>query len=547
MPAPCLYRQLERYCASGVYPFHMPGHKRRAGAAFMADFPNPYAIDITEIEGFDNLHHAEGILRESMDWAASIYGADRTYYLVNGSTCGVLSAICAAVEPERTMIMARNSHKSAYHAAALNRLRVRYVYPQIIGGFGLQGGLRPEDVENALREVRGAGAAGKHCGRGETAVFVTSPTYDGVVSDIRGIAEICHRYGAPLLVDEAHGAHFSFGAGFPISALDLGADVVIQSLHKTLPALTQSAVLHVRGGLVDVERLEYELQVFQSSSPSYVLMAGIERCIEYMAGEGRREMERFAGRLAALRRSLGTMRRLRLLGPEVIGRAGVFDLDRSKIVVAAGNTLGRPLSVEGAGSRRPPVVKGAGNGSRRPMAVEGAGKVSWRPLTGARAGNGPGQPLSGAELSARLRREYHLEMEMYGAGYVTAITTLMDTDEGLQRLAAAFLEIDRSLEQAPAGALSAAAGCTLAAPPPACAFPIHEAISAPSRPVPVGQSAGRISAEYVYLYPPGTPILVPGEVISREIADIIRAYRDQGLPVQGLRDHDAARISVLQD
>ncbi len=522
-PQPRLYRQLNEYCSSDAYPFHMPGHKRRSDTAFMAGFANPYSIDITEIDGFDNLHHAEGLLRESMDWAASVYGAGRTYYLIDGSTCGVLAAVCSSVPRGGTILMARNSHKSAYHAAALNELNIRYIYPQIIDDFGLQGGLLPQDIEKMLISAdNGQGEGGEDGCENETAsrpsdmpdaVFITSPTYDGVVSDVRGIADVCHRYGVPLIVDEAHGAHFPFGGMFPASALEEGADIVIQSLHKTLPAFTQTALLHVQTDRVDIGRLKYYLQVFQTSSPSYVLMAGIERCIEYMSGEGRDEMKRFAGRLANLRCRLRGLRRLRLLDRDVIGSAGVYDLDGSKIIISAA------------------------------ACADGSGR------------------LTGTALAERLRREYRLEMEMCGADYVTAITTLMDSEEGLRRLEEAFFGIDEGLTDGrPAAAAHQAtaefrsiyksmeafsAGRTRTCSPYIRPIPIHEAQARPARALGLEAAVGHVSGEYVYLYPPGIPIVVPGEVLTEDIIDKICTWKRQNLLIQGMYDHTAAEIRVL--
>ena len=175
-----LINRLKAYKDSRIYPFHMPGHKRlqlggikgetaRSGM----DFPNPFFVDITEVEGFDNLHHAQGILKQSMEWAARVYGADRTWYLINGSTCGILASVCGCTRPGGHILMSRNCHKAAYHAAYINHLRTSYVYPQDLPGLGIQGGILPEDVEKALEEHRDI-----------QAVFIVSPTYDGVVSDV---------------------------------------------------------------------------------------------------------------------------------------------------------------------------------------------------------------------------------------------------------------------------------------------------------------------------------------------------------------------------
>jgi len=293
-----LIDRLKEYGKSDFYAFHMPGHKRQEELGITL-FPNPFSVDITEIDGFDNLHHPEGILKESMERAAAVYGADRTYYLVNGSTCGILAAISSAVSDGKKLLMARNSHKSAYHAAMLNRMETEYIYPEIIEESGIQGGIEPGELRRILE-------ADKENRIG--AVFLTSPTYEGIVSDIKSLAEIVHERGIPLIVDEAHGAHFAFYEGegenrqtgrlFPRSALHCGADLVIQSIHKTLPSLTQTAVLHLKEGIADRERLEFYLRIYQSSSPSYVMMASIDNCIEYMAGEGRKRLGKL-GRVAA--------------------------------------------------------------------------------------------------------------------------------------------------------------------------------------------------------------------------------------------------------
>ena len=257
-----LIHRLKRYERSDMYPFHMPGHKRLKGGAEYETwfqngmaFPNPFEVDITEIDGFDNLHHAEGILKKSMEWAAGLYGADRTWYLINGSTAGLLSAVCGCVPPGGRILMGRNCHKAAYHGVYLHQLQTSYVYPQSTGEWGIQGGILPEDVEKSLKEQPDI-----------RAVLIVSPTYDGIVSDVKEIARVVHQAGLPLIVDEAHGAHFRYSEVFPQSALELGADVVIQSVHKTLPSLTQTAVLHMKcnrsdkGFYMDMEAVERYLQ-----------------------------------------------------------------------------------------------------------------------------------------------------------------------------------------------------------------------------------------------------------------------------------------------
>ena len=203
-----LLEELYAYGQTDYYPFHMPGHKRR-----MCLPADAYQLDITEIDGFDNLHHATGILREEQERMAQFLGVRRSFFLVNGSTCGILSAISAAVKRGGRLLLARNSHKAAYHAVELRGLLATYCYPAITS-FDIQGAIRPEAVEAALKADPTI-----------QAVYVTSPTYDGVVSDIASIADIVHAHGLPLIVDEAHGAHFGLHPFFPESATCCGADV----------------------------------------------------------------------------------------------------------------------------------------------------------------------------------------------------------------------------------------------------------------------------------------------------------------------------------
>ncbi|WP_186422913.1 aminotransferase class I/II-fold pyridoxal phosphate-dependent enzyme [Lacrimispora celerecrescens] len=481
---PNLLKKLMEYGESDFYPFHMPGHKRQYHGLFAADFPNPFSIDITEIHGFDNLHHPEGILKESMEWASRVYGSNRTYYLVNGSSSGILSAISGSVSRGGTILMSRNCHKSAFHGVFLNQLSVEYIYPQIIPEFGIQGGLIPEKIEEMLM------SHGKI-----QAVFIVSPTYDGIVSDIKAIADVVHKFRLPLIVDEAHGAHFSFGrdGGFPVSALELGADVVIQSLHKTLPSFTQTAVMHVKEGYVDMGRLDRYVHMYQTSSPSYVLMAGIEGCIRYMAAEGHEQMKLFSGKIGELRNTLSGMKHLRLLTVQEKGLNGIYDMDLSKIIVS----------------------------------TRGTGK-------------------SGSWLDDRLRKEFHLEMEMCGSDYVTAITTLADAHEGLERLYKALVQIDSGLSEEN--------GCEDEnrlyqglERVPESRMTIAQAMDEPRRRIAIPDGEDLISAEFVYVYPPGIPIVVPGEVLKKESIDLIMKYKELGLAVQGMEDEESRELFVVDE
>lgn len=479
-----MYQQLISYGESDVYPFHMPGHKRRA-----LPFPNPYTIDITEIDGFDNLHHAEGLIREAEERAAKLYGADRSYYLVNGSTCGLLAAICAAARRGDKVLAARNCHKAVYHAVSMQGLAVEFLYPAITRG-DLQGQITAAQVEEALT---------KH--PDIAVVILTSPTYEGIVSDVAAIAACCHAHGAALIVDEAHGAHFGFGAGFPENAVRLGADAVIMSLHKTLPSFTQTALLHCNGTRIDPGRVARYLGVYETSSPSYLFMAGMDACIDLLREQGAELFAEYRRRLDAFYRDTADLTQLHVMRREDLCKEEAYDWDDSKLIIYAG-------------------------------------------------------AMGGEALHQELLGHYHLQMEMVSADYVLGMTSLMDTDEGMRRLVTALHEIDEkngrlvtALHETDEknGRLNAAeAGFTarMYRENPR-RMQIYQALDLPYREVPLDEAVGKMAADYVYLYPPGIPLIVPGEVITEEFIRHIRECRERKLNVEGQGNLAPGRIKIV--
>ncbi len=479
MPKGPLHQKLSAYGASDFYGFHMPGHKRHMGGA-----SGPYGLDITEIHGFDDLHHPQehGILAQAQARAAAVYGAEETHFLVNGSTAGVLSAISGCTRPDGELLLARNSHRSAYHGAALLRLKVHYLYPQILVELGINGGILPEDVDKSLTMHEGI-----------EAVFVTSPTYEGVCLDVKAVAEICHCHGVPLIVDQAHGAHFPFSAYFPEDALRAGADVVIQSVHKTLPSLTQTALLHVQGDLVDRERLRSYLSVYQSSSPSYVLMASLDDCMELLEKKGEALFAAYTERLEQFRVECRDLRNLRLLGKELVGREGVSDFDRSRLVI---------FSEEEA--------------------------------------------LTGAGLSRWLRAQAHLEMEMAAGAYVTGISSVADQREDFERLDAALHTLDKTLQEdggSPQNQKSKREKSRQIRKAQA-ALPLWQALEEDREWVEADKGENRLSASYLYLYPPGIPLVVPGERLDAGLCREIKAAAGRGQRLHGLDGQ--GRIAVVR-
>lgn len=498
------------------YPFHMPGHKRRPVAG---QLEKAYAWDITEIDGFDNLHHPEGIIREEQEFAAGLFGADESFFLVNGSSCGVLGAIAAIAGgndngnrngSRSRILMGRNAHKSAYNALYLADVEADYLYPEQIPQVSFAGPVRAESVEKALE------AFGSYAG-----IFLTSPTYEGVISDIRRICEIAHEKGIPVIVDEAHGAHLGIWGGdgyFPSDALAQGADVVIQSLHKTLPSMTQTAILHVQGELVDREKLKTHLSMFQSSSPSYILMESMISCLHYCEENKEKLAEEYKNHLEAFYREGESLSCIKIWNADRINRLlrqkAEILMDPGKIIIGTGES-----------------------------------------------------GLSGRQLYDILREKYHLQMEMAARDYVIAMTSVMDTGEGFDRLLYALKEIDaeagqnsgeRRTGQIPSGGqimkteeIESAAeesdsiGESEPIGKPETIYQIRKAFGMPGEAVAIEESEGRINREFVYLYPPGIPLIVPGEKIPKGLPAYLKRSAELGLSVQGLKDSGQQTICCI--
>ena len=478
-----LYKELENYGKSDFYPFHMPGHKRNQ-ACVKGEFP--IERDITEIDGFDDLHHSEGILLEAQNALSRMYGTRKSFFSINGSTAGILAAISASVKKGGQILVARNCHKAVYHAIYLRELVPTYIYPQSDNDLGINGAISVSRVERYLEENPEI-----------QAVLITSPTYDGVVSDVRRIAEIAHNHGIPLIVDEAHGAHFRFSDYFPVSAVELGADVVIQSFHKTLPAMTQTAVIHLCSERVSEKLIYRFLGIYQTSSPSYILMSSLDACVAKLEKDSGRLFDEFTKNLDTARRQLLKCRHIRLVpapgekSSEKDDTAGteVFDYDKSKLIFSTLHST-----------------------------------------------------LNGPALSHILREKYHLEMEMTTENYVLALAAVGDTKDGFQRLCKAIEEIDgQEAESTLKGKY------TCKCDPMKQLMSISQAMDAPSQLCILEESVGRISAEFVYLYPPGIPIIVPGEQITGLFTRNVRRYMEQGLNIHGLCGENNETISVVKE
>ena len=469
-PESPLQKQLETLAAART-PLHMPGHKRRVWPAAGLGCA---AWDMTEIDGADDLHEADGILADAMRRTAALYGSRRCWYLVGGSTVGLLAGVRALAPFGSEILVARNCHKAVYHAVELGQLRAHYLLPPIDPAFGVYGSVQPADVQAALEQHKNI-----RC------VVITSPTYEGVVSDVATIAGICHARGVPLLVDEAHGAHylpFAEPLGWQGGAVAAGADVVVQSAHKTLPSLTQTAFLQVNGTLADDAEIERQLDVFETSSPSYPLLVSLDGCTAWLQGQGR-------AAFAAWRKQLNDF------------DDAVRDLRHTPILCHGADTLQ----------------------NHRDFYAFDAGKILLR---------------MGSRGAAFLRQN-GFEPEMVRGDDVLAMTSPCDAADTLPRLAQVLQKWDDTAQKLTSPAL------TLSQPGRA-ALPIGQAVLQPCQTLPMREAAGKISAEYIWAYPPGVPLLAPGEEITPQFLTAARNLQSAGTRLHHSRCTAPAQIAVLQ-
>jgi lysine decarboxylase len=310
--------------------FHMPGHKGKNSLINWGEYI-PY-IDTTEVEGMDNLLEPRGIIQESQNYAAEVFGAKATYYGVNGSTGSNYIALATITKPGDKILVQRNCHKSIYNGMVINRLKPVYLYPEYNEKYNLITGVRAEDIDRILTEQPDI-----------KAVVLTYPNYYGVCSDLKTIAEIVHKHNKILMVDEAHGPHMTFSDRLPMSALEAGADIVIHSTHKTLPSFTQTSLLHVGTDRIDLNKLRDRYQLLTTTSPSYLFTLSNEIAIAYMdSEEGRRRLEWNIDKAQETIQRLNAIERVKVFTGDDNDET-IFDKDVAKILIGIEGIKGSQL------------------------------------------------------------------------------------------------------------------------------------------------------------------------------------------------------------
>lgn len=470
--------------------FRIPGHRLSQGiSSRWTDKVGDkiFAYDITETPFTDDLHAPEGAIREAQVLLSRLYGADESFFLVNGTTCGNEAMIISAAFEGQKIMVARNAHKSAMMGLVLSGAKPVYVMPEMIETWGLQGAIAPEQIKELFE---------KHpeC----TALFLVNPSYYGICSDLRKIADICHENNALLLVDEAHGGHLYFDkADQRRGALECGADICVQSMHKVTGALTQSSVLHIKNHGVQREalsRVAQNLHLVQSTSPSYLLMISLD-CARYeLAMHGESMYER-AAELAGYARS----RINSIEGFECLGKMYNELLDETRLVISA-RRIG----------------------------------------------------ISGFELDQLLFEKYSVNVELSDHENVLAIVTYANEREDLDRLINACIKISEkyktySKKVKKENDTSVIKNRTDFPPLPEQCLTPRQAYFAKKKNIEWSRAVGKISGQMIAPYPPGIPVIYPGELISREVWEYIESFRLAGRHIHGAdQNGQLKRIKIIE-
>ncbi|SJZ87240.1 aminotransferase class I/II-fold pyridoxal phosphate-dependent enzyme [Garciella nitratireducens] len=472
-----LIEGLNKILQENLTRLHMPGHKGRK------IFPeilknNLQEIDITEIPGSDNLHHAQEILLEAQQRAAKVFGAQKTYFLINGTTVGIQAMILATCRPGDKLLVPRNCHRSVFSALILGDIIPVYLSPISHPKTGIDLSISVEEIEKKLKQhpdVKGA--------------VLTYPTYYGSCSDIEKIAKILHHKKKFLLVDEAHGAHLALHKNLPLSALQAGADIVVDSTHKILSSFTQSAMLHIGNQYLSTEKVELFLGMLQSSSPSYLLMASLDWASQQAEEMGQIKWEKIIQWTHQAREDIRHHTNMKPIGNEIIGRYHVVDYDPSKLLIDVSST-----------------------------------------------------GLTGIETEKILREKYRIQVELSDYYHILAMTGMGTIEQDIQRFTQAMIDIDhkygnphKKLTSLPIRIREGEMGLSP-----------RKAIYAPSEKILLKNAQGRMSKEFIIPYPPGIPMVLPGEVITQEIIEEIEIMQRWGGTIIGLEDNTLQNIQVIK-
>ncbi|MEH7108018.1 aminotransferase class I/II-fold pyridoxal phosphate-dependent enzyme [Bacillus sp. JJ1764] len=478
-----LFSGLVEHAKRNPVQFHIPGHKKGAGMdpefrQFIGD--NALSIDLINIGPLDDLHHPKGMIKRAQDLAAEAFGADHTFFSVQGTSGAIMTMVMAVCGPEDKIIVPRNVHKSVMSAIVFSGAIPVFIHPEIDKELGISHGITPEAVERALIEHPDA-----------KGVLVINPTYFGISADLKKIVEIAHSYKVPVLVDEAHGVHIHFHDELPLSAMQAGADMAATSVHKLGGSMTQSSILNVKEGLVSVNHIQSILSMLTTTSTSYLLLASLDVSRKQLVQKGKELISSTIELAQSIRKRINQIEHLHCAGEEILTSEAIFDYDPTKLIIS---------------------VKDLG--------------------------------LTGYEVEKWLRQRHNIEVELSDLYNILCIVTFGDTNYEGDLLVNALKELADECEHR---AEKTEPVEVLLPEIPLLALTPRDAFYSETEVIPFEDSVGRIIAEFVMVYPPGIPILIPGEIISKENLHYIKENLEAGLPVQGPEDDEIKFIRVIKE
>lgn len=462
--------------------FHIPGHKKGQGVdpafrEFVGD--NILSIDLINIAPLDDLHSPKGAIKQAQELAAQAFGADYTFFSVQGTSGAIMTMILSVVGPNDKILVPRNVHKSIMSAIVFAGAIPVFIHPEVDPELGISHGISPESVEKALDEYPDA-----------KAVLVINPTYFGVAADLTRIVDIAHAKDIPVLVDEAHGVHIHFHKSLPVSAMSAGADMAATSVHKLGGSMTQSSVLNVREGLVSPKRVQATLSMLTTTSTSYPILASLDTARRQLAIHGFDLIDQTIRLAQDARKRINKIQHLHCVGKELLNSSATYDMDPTKLLISVKN-----------------------------LGITGHQAEEW------------------------LRENANIEIELSDLYNILCLVTLGDSRKEINLLVNALQRMSDALETENA----VAEPIVLLPDIPRLAMTPRDAFYADTEIVPIDQAVGRISAEFIMIYPPGIPIFIPGEIITEENISYIHTNIAAGLPVQGPEDDSLQTLHVIKE
>lgn len=458
----------------------MPGHKGHYNDYDILKCigENLYSMDLTEVDGTDDLHSPESSIKESQEDIAKIYNAKESFYIVNGSTAGIYSMILSCTNKGDKIIIQRNCHRSVFMAAYLGSLETEYITPSVLDDFSFAASITLEDVENSLKNNPDA-----------KAVVLTSPTYYGTCINIKEISKITNKYGALLLIDAAHGAHFPFNKNLPNNPIVEGADMEVVSFHKTLPSLTQTGVLNVSenaASKIDMGKLKFMLSLYQSTSPSYIFLSSMEAAAYIMNKDGNALLESVIEYIDDFKNKIKNHDFYKVLGKNHIGKSNIYNIDSTRLVISS--------------------------------------------------------KIGGVELSKILRENYQIQVEMADDKNIIIIGSVFDKKHYYESLYNALVEIEEKYKDLKWNNKK----CEILDYNYKKVYTIEKGYSLEKETILLKDSIGKVAGEIVAPYPPGIPILLPGEEITYNKIKCIENCKDIGIRFNGPEDKNLNTIKIIK-